>query len=62
MEGLVNRGGEAILGCGGGAVHVKHDTVGFNVVVNHVVDGGGVVVLKVFFWGREVIVGGKVAA
>ena len=55
MEGLDNRGGEAILRCGGGKYHVKHDT-------DHVVDGKGVIVRKVFLLGGEVIVGGKVAA
>jgi len=50
------------LGCGGGTFHVKHDTVVFDVVVDHVVDGKGVIVRKVFLLGGEVIVGGKVAA
>ena len=50
------------MGCDGGTFHVKHDTVGFDGVVDHIVDGKGVIVCKVFLFGGEVIVGGKVAA
>jgi len=63
FEGADDRGGEAALGCGGGAFHVEHDAVGFDVVVDHGVDGVHVVVGEVFLLGGEVIVGvGELAA